>query len=164
MRLPILQHEYAISTGLGPFELLSTKGVWTCTAWYGWDTKNGISFLCHFDHPWSADSTPEILNCLNEVAPSSHRFQSVLVGGKRWLWSGRTREKIRHYVESQNEVKIKIREVPMDGWLDCRRRQLVVSTRGGRMRKDIILEGDSAPRGICWYFGPMKGICTHPLV
>src|SRR5699024_6866293 len=126
----VLQHQYAVSrSGQNDF-FLSTKGILICTGWYGWDTSSGISFLCHFDHPCSAESVPEILRSLGEMAPQDHSFRSVLVGGKEWFWSKRTRARIRAHVGAQDRLKIKVKDGPMDGWL-CKHRNLVVSVGHG---------------------------------
>jgi len=151
----VLQHQYAISSEAGKPTVLATKGILMCTGWYGWDAANGISFLCHFDHPWSARSVPHVLRDLRKIAPEDHSFRSVLVGGKEWFWSRKTRAAIRCQIDAQTELNIKVREGPVDGkWLH--HRNLLVSAQRGHIPGNHYLEGSASPRGICWIFGPMQ--------
>lgn len=160
MRPNVLQHQYAIALSADEPVVLSTKGILICTGWYGWDTTSGISFLCHFDHPWSANSVPQVLRDLRNVAPENHRFRSVLVGGKKWFWSGRTRAAIRRHVDAQTQVNIRVREGPVDGWW-FRHRNLLVSAQRGHIPGNHHLDGSATPKGCCWVFGPMQRVWTN---
>jgi hypothetical protein len=106
LRPTVLQHQYAISSPQNANTVLSTRGVVICTAWYGRDSASGTSFLCHFDHPWSANCVPRILEELRHASGEGHNFRSVFVGGKEWFWSRATRTKIREHVSSQTRLKI----------------------------------------------------------
>jgi len=152
----VLQHQYAISMR-GERELvLSTKGILICTGWYGWDSANKIVFLCHFDCPKSADSVPNILKDIKQVAPQNHSFKSVLVGGKKWFWSKTTRRRIKECIATQNEVNISVRNGPYDN-APCAHRNLLISSYKGRIKSQN-LSGKSCPKGYLWFFGPMQRV------
>jgi len=156
VRPNVLQHQYAICVGERGAPLLATKGISICTGWYGWDSKNGICFLCHFDHPWSANSLPNILANLRSYAPKDHKFKSVLVGGKTWWWSRRTRRKIKQFLAQQSELNIVVRDGPFDPF--CKDRDLLVSSKTGHLRVTEKLTGRGAPEGLFWFFGPMRRV------
>ncbi len=159
MKPNVLQHQYAITTREVGTAVLSTKGILICTGWYGWDSKNGIAFLCHFDWPKSADSVPEILKELRRVSPVEHRFKSILVGGKSWCWSKITRKRVKKYLTEQNELNISIKDGPLDDPF-CRHRDLFISSTGGHLKDQPKLSGKSFPSDFGWFFRPMQKVNT----
>lgn len=153
LRPNVLQHQYAISSAQES-TALSTSGIFICTAWYGWDAENEVSFLCHFDRPRSAESVPQVLRDLRAMVPQNHNFRSVLVGGKEWAWSRWTRAVIHKHVNSQTHLNIRVREGPVDGWL-LRHRNLLVSPGQGHSKETWKAIGRPSPKGVAWFFKPM---------
>jgi len=155
MKPNVLQHQYAITDSRDKECILSTKGICICSGWYGWDSKNKIYFLCHFDSPFSANSTPNIIMEILKYAPNEHSFKSILVGGKRRFWSKCTRNIVKQYVNGQNELNIVVRDGPFDN--GCAKRDLVISSQRGRITNQK-LEGKSYLDGFCWFLGPMERV------
>lgn len=112
----VLQRQYAISSDKLGRRILSTKGIVSCTGLYGWDEINKVSFLCHFDDPMSANSTPEILKQIRSQVSNEHYFEAYLIGGKGWLWSRYTRGRIKKLVSSQQVLNISVREIPFNNF------------------------------------------------
>lgn len=161
MKPNVLQHQYAVCIKTTTNHVLTTKGIWICTGWYGWDLQNNVYFLCHFDHPCSAYSVPEILERIKKVSPNTKSLHSVLVGGKRWFWSPLTRQAIINQVKNQNELRIKIKHGPYDNCLFSHR-NLAVSLTSSKHRYDPgKLKGRSHPDESGWFFGPMRRVETN---
>jgi len=156
MKPNVLQHQYAVVKAGNEDLILSTKGIAICTGWYGWDSKNKIAFLCHFDHPCTAFSVPDILKAIKEKSPSDHHFKSVLIGGKRWFWSPCTRNIIKMMVSSQNLIKICIKDGPYDNW-PHKKRNIIISATYGVLSTEK-LHGKYHPKGIKWFFKPMEKV------
>lgn len=151
----VLQHQYAIVKNHGDDEFaLVTKGILICTGWYGWDQKNNLAFLCHFDIPRSVNSMPQILADFHRLVPKDHHFVSTLVGGKSWFWSKNTRERVKDMVRTQKKLSIEVLDGPYDDNLFASR-NVVVSPAKGLILGDTVT-GDTSPLGVFWIFGPMK--------
>jgi hypothetical protein len=149
----VLQHQYAISSEKLGIRKLSTKGIWICTGFYGWDKKNKVAFLCHFDHPKSADAISEILNKIKSQVPEEHHFESYLIGGKSWFWSRFTRNRINGLVENQKELNISINALPFKN-LPFSSVNVTICSKTGQVSHEK-LAGSPAPKGGVWFFKPL---------
>lgn len=153
----VLQHQFAVLKGMSEEGYLATKGVWICTAWYGWDKKNDVVFIAHFDRPFSADSVPCILEAIKDKVPDDHQFESVLIGGKRRWWSPKTRRKIQAFVDNQSTLNITIDPVPIEKGA-FKRKDITLMDSSGTVSFDK-LKGDAHPKGfIGWFFKPMQDV------
>ena len=128
----VLQHQYAFARASDECAVLATKGIWICTAWYGWDEKNKIAFLCHFDSPFSAFSVNRIVNELSGITPKGGQYKSILVGGKKWFWSKCTRNCIKELVATQNNLRISVQEGEYDNcFID--KRDVSICAKSGKV-------------------------------
>ncbi len=156
-KVNVLQHQYAITASNSELTKLSTKGIWICTGWYGWDRENKVAFLCHFDSPLSAASIPKVLKNIRSCVPDKHHFESVLVGGKGWFWSQRTRNSIKDIVSNQNEVNISITEEPFSKFPFSVINVTICSVTGEVSYEK--LSGRPTPNSPWfWFFKPMQHV------
>ena len=152
----MLQHQFAIEREVEGSLFLATKGIWICTGWYGWDSKNKVAFLCHFDRPRSALSVTGILDRLSEYVPVEHHFNSVLIGGKQWFWSPKTRKRVELLAKKHDKINIDIVHGQYDN-LPFSKRDLTLLDAGGRPLFDR-LSGRSHLKGYKWFFEPMQEV------
>lgn len=136
--------------------MMSTKGILICTGWCGWDNKSGVSFLCHFDRPKSANSTPKILSELAELAGADNEFETYFVGGKRWCWSNYTRDLVKHHVQQQKTIKMTLVDVPIDRSIFGR--EDLICDGHGYFVGDHHLEGPTNLPGVGWFCEPMQRV------
>ena len=129
--LEVLQREYGICSKDDWIGTIRTTGIQQCTVWSGFDRKSGVTFLCHFDYPWSARSVPKILEELKELAGPSAKFKSVLIGGRtcRFLWSTKTRNRIKSYIDPSSDFLV-VRDGPFSPGIASKGR--CVSTWNGK--------------------------------
>ena len=111
--IEVLQHEYGISRGDVEGFVLTTRNVCICTAWFGYDSENKIAFMCHFDHPWTPNSVPDILRAIKDVTPEQHKFKSYLAGGKNWYYSIKTRANILSHDAAVLGLNIDVKWIPL---------------------------------------------------
>lgn len=150
--MDVSQHEYGIT--LDPKEELVTRGIWICTGWYGWDTENGVAFLCHLDHPLSPLSVLKILKEIRKNVPENHAFESCLVGGKWYFWSPLTRLFTKVLVWRQKHLNISVKCGGYDH-LPWGKRAVHISS-APRKESFENRKGRTHPKGFLWFFGPIK--------
>jgi hypothetical protein len=152
----VKQHQYAVVKFDKNTTYLATKGIWTCTGWFGVDQKNQVAFLCHFDLPSSANSVPEILQVIKEYVPTDNQFESTLIGGKAWAWSKRTRQRIKDTVNNQTDINISISESPFNNWL-FNSIDVSVCLGSGKISYTQV-QGETTPKGNLWIFRTMERV------
>jgi len=150
----VRQHQYGVLASGKSIKYLSTKGIWICTGWYGWDSKNEVAFLCHFDHPASALSVLRILKEVRKMVPEDHHFETTLIGGKGWFWSRWTRQCIKDLALGQTRLNVSINEEPFRNCFTDKV-DVTIFPKTGIVSLKPIAKGN-VPRKKNWFFGPVR--------
>lgn len=145
-KVDVLQHQYAISTD----GVLVTRGIWTCTAWYGWSSAQEVGFLCHLDHPFCSRAVRSILAALHSASGPNVAFRSYLAGGKRYLWSPLVRRAVRREVSRQRHPRVSVEDLAYDN-VPWEHRGVLVDVRSG-VASFVRTPGPTSPRGALWFF------------
>lgn len=82
LMINVRQRQYAFALKESN-KTLVTRNILFCTALFGFDKDNGVSFLCHFDSPRSADDLPRILMELRSLKTTRLNFQCYILNGSR---------------------------------------------------------------------------------